>query len=62
MIIGFGSLISVEPSPLLVTELAYPTHRPILTAYYNTLWYVQYRVVCNIDAWLTPSSGTLAPF
>lgn len=40
MIIGLGSLIAVEPSPLLVTELAYPSHRPILTAYYNTLWYV----------------------
>lgn len=40
MIIGFGGLIAVEPSPLLVSELAYPTHRAVLTAYYNNLWYL----------------------
>ncbi|KAL2865313.1 general substrate transporter [Aspergillus lucknowensis] len=40
MIIGFGGLIAVEASPMLVTELAYPTHRGVLTAYYNSLWYL----------------------
>ncbi|OZJ04088.1 hypothetical protein BZG36_03393 [Bifiguratus adelaidae] len=40
MIIGFGGLIAVIPSPMLVSEIAYPTHRHILTAIYNTLWYL----------------------
>lgn len=49
MIIGFGGLIAVEPSPLLVSELAYPTHRPVLTAYYNNLWYLG----ALFAAWIT---------
>jgi MFS family permease len=49
MIIGFGGLIAVEPSPLLISELAYPTHRPVLTAYYNNLWYLG----AIFAAWIT---------
>ncbi|OBT94193.1 hypothetical protein VE01_06954 [Pseudogymnoascus verrucosus] len=49
MIIGFGGLIAVEPSPLLISELAYPTHRPVITAYYNNLWYLG----AIVAAWVT---------
>lgn len=49
MIIGFGGLIAVEPSPLLISELSYPTHRPVLTAYYNNLWYLG----ALVAAWVT---------
>lgn len=49
MIIGFGGLIAVEPSPLLISELAYPTHRPVITAYYNNLWYLG----ATVAAWVT---------
>lgn len=49
LIIGFGGLIAVVPSPMLVSELAYPTHRPVLTGYYNTLWYLG----ALIAAWIT---------
>lgn len=37
MIIGFGGLIAVEASPMLVSELAYPTHRPVLVGYVSVV-------------------------
>jgi len=49
LIIGFGGLIAVEASPVIVSELAYPTHRPILTCWYNTLWYLG----ALLAAWIT---------
>ncbi|KAK9236473.1 general substrate transporter [Lipomyces kononenkoae] len=49
MLIGFGGLIAVESSPMLVTELAYPTHRPVLVGYYNNLWYLG----AILAAWIT---------
>ncbi len=49
MIIGFGGLIAVEPSPMLISELAYPTHRPVLVGYYNNLWYLG----ALLAAWIT---------
>lgn len=49
MIIGFGGLIAVEPSPMLVSELAYPTHRSVLVGYYNNLWYLG----ALMAAWIT---------
>ncbi|KAI5456700.1 general substrate transporter [Mariannaea sp. PMI_226] len=49
MIIGFGGLIAVEASPLLCSELAYPTHRPVLVGYYNNLWYLG----ALLAAWVT---------
>lgn len=55
MIIGFGGLIAVEPSPLLISELAYPTHRPVITAYYNNLWYLG----AIIAAWVTYGTSVL---
>ncbi|KAG8860731.1 hypothetical protein FRB91_001434, partial [Serendipita sp. 411] len=38
-IIGVGITIITNAAPVLITELAYPTHRGSLTALYNTLWY-----------------------
>ncbi|CAG8330446.1 unnamed protein product [Penicillium salamii] len=49
MVIGFGGLIAVEASPMLVSELAYPLHRPVLVGYYNNLWYLG----ALLAAWVT---------
>jgi sugar porter (SP) family MFS transporter len=38
-LIGFGTSFAQLSSPLLVTELAYPSHRAPLTSMYNTLWF-----------------------
>jgi len=38
-LIGFGLTFAAGAAPLLVTELAYPTHRAPLTSTYNSLWY-----------------------
>lgn len=35
-ILGFFTSFLAQPSPIIVTELAYPTHRGKLTALYNT--------------------------
>lgn len=35
-VIGFATSFLAQPSPILVTELAYPTHRAKATALYNT--------------------------
>lgn len=37
--IGFGTTFAQMASPLLITEVAYPTHRAPLTSLYNTLWF-----------------------
>ncbi|KAH6695001.1 general substrate transporter [Plectosphaerella plurivora] len=39
-ILGFFTSFLAQPSPILVTELAYPTHRGKLTALYNTSFYL----------------------
>jgi sugar porter (SP) family MFS transporter len=57
MIIGFGGLIAVEASPLLVTELAYPTHRSVLVGYYNNLWYLG----ALLAAWVTYGTYFMGP-
>ncbi|KAH0828103.1 hypothetical protein J3R83DRAFT_3763 [Lanmaoa asiatica] len=38
--IGFGLTFAANAAPLLVTELAYPSHRGVLTSTYNSLWFV----------------------
>lgn len=38
--IGLGMEFSIMPSPVLITELAYPTHRGKITSFYNCLFYV----------------------
>ncbi|KAG8704830.1 hypothetical protein FRC08_002014 [Ceratobasidium sp. 394] len=39
MLVGFGTMLEAMASPLLISELAYPTHRAPLTALYNCLWF-----------------------
>ena len=36
--VGFGVAIAGLAAPMLVTELAFPTHRATLTSLYNTSW------------------------
>ncbi|KAG2008457.1 hexose transporter [Coprinopsis cinerea AmutBmut pab1-1] len=38
-LIGFGLTFAASAAPMLVTEIAYPTHRAALTSTYNSLWY-----------------------
>lgn len=47
-----GGLVATAAAPL-IGELAYPTHRPIITAVYNTQW------VCILTIVL-PSTSVLA--
>lgn len=37
-LLGFFTTFLSQPSPILITELAYPTHRGKLTALYNTFF------------------------
>lgn len=53
--IGFGSATSVGACPLLITELAHPQHRAIVTTLYNTSWYAG----STIAAWTTFGTRTL---
>lgn len=39
-IIGFGLAIACVAAPILITELAYPTHRGPITSLYNSTWYL----------------------
>ncbi|KAI8721712.1 MFS domain-containing protein [Fusarium sp. LHS14.1] len=48
-LVGFGSsFIAVAAAPM-IGELAYPSHRPIITAIYNTSWYLG----SIVAAWVT---------
>ncbi|KAH6884281.1 general substrate transporter [Thelonectria olida] len=38
-VLGFSTSFLAQPSPILVTELAYPTHRAKVTSLYNTCFY-----------------------
>ncbi|PVF99738.1 general substrate transporter [Serendipita vermifera] len=37
--VGFGTTFAQMASPLLISEIAYPTHRGPLTSLFNTLWF-----------------------
>ncbi|CDK28777.1 unnamed protein product [Kuraishia capsulata CBS 1993] len=39
-IMGAGAVLTSIVSPLYISELAYPTHRTILTSIYSNTWYV----------------------
>ena len=39
-IIGFGVAIAGIACPILITELAFPTHRAGITSLYNSSWYL----------------------
>lgn len=36
VLVGVGSMLVVQPSPMLITELAFPTHRGKYTRYVHT--------------------------
>ena len=38
-LVGFGTTFAQMASPLLISEVAYPTHRAPLTSLYNSLWF-----------------------
>ncbi|KAL0934333.1 sugar transporter [Colletotrichum truncatum] len=40
LVVGFGGMFVVHPSPLLIAELAYPTHRGKYTSAYWTMYYL----------------------
>ncbi|KAH8799045.1 general substrate transporter [Xylogone sp. PMI_703] len=48
-LIGVGTAFMAQPSPILIAELAYPTHRSKLTALFNTFYYFG----AIFSAWLT---------
>ncbi|KAG8969229.1 hypothetical protein FRC03_003754 [Tulasnella sp. 419] len=48
-LIGFGLCFAINAAPLLITELAYPTHRGPITAMYNSSWYLG----SIVAAWVT---------
>ncbi|KAJ3056329.1 hypothetical protein HK097_007307 [Rhizophlyctis rosea] len=48
-LIGFGLGFATNAAPLLITELAYPTHRGLYTSLYNSTWYLG----SIIAAWVT---------
>ncbi|GME82731.1 unnamed protein product [Ambrosiozyma monospora] len=58
-LLGIVAMHSAVPSPLLITELAYPSHRGKLTSLYNTFYYFGailaswgcYGVSKRIDDW-----------
>ncbi len=40
LIVGFGGMFVVQPSPMLIAELAYPTHRGKFTSAFWTMYYL----------------------
>ncbi|KAJ5634257.1 general substrate transporter [Penicillium herquei] len=40
ILVGFGGMFSAQPSPMLIAELAYPTHRGKYTSAYWTMYYL----------------------
>ncbi|KGO35900.1 Major facilitator superfamily domain, general substrate transporter [Penicillium expansum] len=55
-LIGSCTIMVAQPSPILITELAFPTHRGKLTALYNSSFYIG----AIIAAWGTYGSFTLS--
>jgi MFS family permease len=39
-LIGFGLSFACIAAPVLITELAFPTHRAPITSLYNSTWYL----------------------
>lgn len=45
LLVGFGGMFSAQPSPMLIAELAYPTHRGKYTSAYWTVFYLGMNIV-----------------
>ena len=56
-VLGFGLFFSTVNSPLLICELAYPTHRPIMVGFYNNLWVFG----SMLAAWITYGCYFMGP-
>jgi MFS family permease len=48
-LIGFGLSFACLAAPILITELAFPTHRAPITSMYNSTWYLG----SIVAAWVT---------
>lgn len=55
-LIGVSTSFLSQPSPVLITEIAYPTHRGKLTALFNTS-FVSARISCRFVS-LSPDAST----
>lgn len=40
LLVGVGSMLVVQPSPMLITELCFPTHRGKYTSLFWTIYYL----------------------
>jgi MFS family permease len=49
-LLGFGLAIAGVAAPILITELAFPTHRAGVTSLYNSSWYLGVSDVFEIVA------------
>ncbi|OZJ06758.1 hypothetical protein BZG36_00264 [Bifiguratus adelaidae] len=54
-LIGVGNAVIVQSAPLLITELAYPTHRGTVTSLFWTCYYVG----SLLSSWITYGTATL---
>ncbi|WYZ41087.1 hypothetical protein EsH8_IV_001428 [Colletotrichum jinshuiense] len=67
VLVGIGAITIIQPSPLLISELCYPTHRGIYTALFWTFYYfgsivaawstygLQKHMPSSVWAWRGPS-------
>lgn len=47
LVVGFGGMFVTQPSPMLIAELAYPTHRGKYTSAFWTMYYLGKFIVYN---------------
>ena len=57
LVLGLGLQFAAVSSPLLICELAYPTHRPIMVGFYNNLWVFG----SLLAAWITYGTYFMGP-
>ncbi|KAF7585044.1 putative lactose permease [Clavispora lusitaniae] len=55
ILLGFGTMVAVVPSPPLISEISYPTHRATCTFAYNICWYLG----AIIASWVTFGTRTI---
>ncbi|KAH3679219.1 hypothetical protein WICPIJ_008688 [Wickerhamomyces pijperi] len=55
IIIGFGNGIATVSSPPLLSELAYPSHRTSVTAFFNSNWYLG----AIVSGWVSYGTRTM---
>lgn len=66
LVVGFGGMFVVQPSPMLIAELAYPTHRGKFTSAFWTLYYLgkheelSRNMAIDTNRWLLYTGAILA--